>query len=351
MKKCILAMMVAVLLGMTACSGEATSEELSSPCTRQIYLYGEQHGITAILEKEFEIWYNHYHNDGMRHLFIEQPYYTSEFLNIWMKTDNDDILDTLYEDWAGTAGQVPEVKMFYRQIKADCPETIFHGTDVGHQYNTTGKRFLEYLEQNSLKDSEQYALTQENIEQGQYFYENADDIYRENKMVENFIREFDMMDGENVMGIYGGAHTDLYAMDFSGAIPCMANQLNKHYDGMIYSEDLSWIRAEADPMKVETIEVAGKSYEALYFGQQDLAGFRDFSYREYWRLENAYNDFKNCPKTGEVLPYRDYPIAIETGQIYIIDDTKIDGSVVRTFYRSDGSEWEGEPITENFIAE
>ena len=52
-------------------------------------------------------------------------------------------------------------------------------------------------------------LAQEAIEQGKFFYEHSDDVYRENKMAENFIREFDRLTGENVMGIYGGAHTGL----------------------------------------------------------------------------------------------------------------------------------------------
>ena len=46
-----------------------------------IFLYGEQHANEAILKKEIEIWENYYQNDSMRHLFIEQPYYTAQFLN------------------------------------------------------------------------------------------------------------------------------------------------------------------------------------------------------------------------------------------------------------------------------
>jgi len=185
--------------------------------------------------------HEYYNNKNMRHLFVELPYYTAEFLNIWMKSDSDEILDELYNDWIGTALYNPYTKEFYKKIKSNCPETIFHGTDVGHQYDTTGQRFLKYLEENNLKDSEKYRLAHEAVKQGKYYYENSDDVYRENKMVENFIREYDALNGECIMGIYGNAHTSLDAMDFTDSVPCMANQLKDIYKDIIYSEDLSWL--------------------------------------------------------------------------------------------------------------
>lgn len=90
----------------------------------------------------------------MRHLFVELPYYTAEFLNIWIKEDSDEILEELFEDWKGTASYATCVKDFYRRIKAECPETVFHGTDVGHQYDTTGKRYLKYLKENNMQGTE-----------------------------------------------------------------------------------------------------------------------------------------------------------------------------------------------------
>lgn len=51
-----------------------------------------------------------------------------------------------------------------------------YGTDVGHQYHTTGNRFLKYLKNNNLEGSEQYLLAQETIEQGEYFYKHDDHV-------------------------------------------------------------------------------------------------------------------------------------------------------------------------------
>ncbi len=229
-----------LLLVTVSCSNQSAIPETNVARDQaQIFLYGEKHGINAVIQREFEIWHAHYHKDGMRHLFLESPYFTCEFLNIWMQEKNDDILDAVYNDLDGTASHVPALKTFYKQIKEQCPETVFHGTDVGHQFFSTGERFLQYLEQNGLSDSEQYSRTKEVMTQGQHFYDTSDDVYRENKMTENFIRAFDSLDGEKIMGIYGGSHVGLYDKDFTGKVPCMANQLREHYGDIIYSEKLS----------------------------------------------------------------------------------------------------------------
>lgn len=378
-KTSILALALMLLLVFTACSSnpaqsyitssisstesslsqyetpESQQTEASIPLSQsagQIYLYGEMHGIEKILDKELEIWSEYYHKENMRHLFVELPYYTAEFLNSWMQSDNDDILDTVYNEWEGTASYNPFVKDFYKKIKSECPQTVFHGTDVGHQYNTTGKRFLEYLSSSGLEGSAQYLLSQDAIEQGQHYYDNDDDAYRENKMAENFIREFDKLSGENIMGIYGGAHIGLEAMDYNThTVPSMANQLKARYDDAVHSEDLAWIAKDIEPSRTDTIIVNEKEYVASYFGKQDLSWLEDYSHREFWRLENAYNDFKDRPKTGDVLPYDNYLMLIETGQVFVIDYTKKDGSVVRVYHRSDGNDWEGMPSTEEFTLE
>ncbi len=130
-------------------------------------------------------------------------------------------------------------------------------------------------------------------------------------MADNFKREFDKLNGESIMGIYGGAHTGLYAMDYNTqSVPCMANQLKEAYNDNIYSEDLSESVNDKEPIREDTISVNAKDYKASYFGKQDLTGFKDYACREFWRLENAYDDFKDKSKTGDVLPYDNYPMHI-----------------------------------------
>lgn len=110
--------------------------------------------------------------------------------------------------------------------------------------------------------------------------------------------------------------------------------------------------ARRRPLRMDTLEVAGKAYEASYFGQQDISGFSDTCVsRDFWRLENAYEYFKGLQTSGDVLPYDNYPMLIEQGQAFVVEYTLRDGSTVRFFYRSDGTEWQGMPTTVGVAAE
>lgn len=111
---------------------------------------------------------------------------------------------------------------------------------------------------------------------------------------------------------------------------------------------MSWIEKDIEPERIDKIIVGETEYEASYFGVQDISGFKNYTYREFWRLENAYDDFKDLAKTGDVLPYNNFPMLIETGQVFVIDYTKTDDCVERKYYRSDGYVWEGLPSTEEF---
>lgn len=332
---------------------KASDVSKGEPYPGQIFLYGEEHSSESILEKEFELWSTYYHDDGMRDLFVELPYYTAEYMNLWMSQEDDDILDSLYQDWEGTAMHSQQVLDFYKRIKSECPKTVFHGTDVGHQYDTTGKRFLEYLESNGQKESEIYRLTQQNIKQGKRYYRYSDNIYRENTMVKNFIREAESLGGADIMGIYGSAHTGIEAMEYStNRIPCMANQLYKKYGDALYTEDLILSTRSTEIYRTDTIVINEKEYTALYYGKVDLSAILPaFQSREFWCLENAYDDFKDNPVTGNVLPYNNYPMKMEEGKIYVIDYSKVDGSVIREYHRSAGNMWRGSLVTEEFRLE
>lgn len=361
LKVIIFAISLAIMLVLGACSNKVPIDtvtpmddkpKLEAPLeksTGKIYLYGEEHSIEKILEKELEIWGEYYHNDNMRHLFVEKPYYTAEFLNLWMKSDNDDILEEMYSDWEGTLSHSTFVMEFYKTIKEKYPETVFHGTDVGHQYATIGLRFLKYLQDNNMENTEQYLLTQEVISQGKTFYRREDYGYRENKMVENFIYHFDKLKDENVMGIYGYIHTEIGGMGFrTDSIPNMVTQLKKRYASDISSEDLTWILKDIEPIRVEILTINQKEYEASYFGKEYLGGQIGLVSREFWRIENAYEDFKDNWKNGNILPYDNYPMLIEEGQVFMIKYERTDHSTFTRYYRSEGRIYEGNPATEDF---
>ena len=271
----------------------------------------------------------------------------------WMQSDNDDILYELFDDWAGTLAHNPYTLMFYRTIKRDFPETIFHGVDVGHQYYSTGKRFLQYLRDNDLQGTEREALTLEAIEQGKNHRRANGHGFRVTAMAENFIRTFDKLGGQNVMGIFGTAHTSLGFYSYSITrlldVPTLAQRLRERYGDSVHTTDL-WLWSLSTPIRADVITINGVDYEASYFGT-NFTAFGDIVSMSFWRLENAYDDFSGKPANGDWLPFDNYPMIIELNQVFIVDAAFADGSVLRLFYRSDGEYWQDMPITTGFNAD
>ena len=321
-------LLLCLFFGLGACGAAPPPHS-----TGQIYLVGEAHGEPHILQRELELWVDYYHNQGLRHLFIEQDYYIGEYLNLWMKADNDDILNDLFTAWTGTVYEDnPHVWDFFQRIKADCPETVFHGTDIGLRHTYAGPRYLAHLLENGLRDSEQYRLTIQCLDQGTA-YRNRGDTYRENTMTENFIRAFDALEGESIMGIYGAAHTGLDNLAFYGEVDCMGTRLVEIYGDAVHSEDLSVL-----PIRIDTITVAGKEYQASYYGKIIGGSWNaDITAVESWRLEGAYDDFKDIPKAPSYTTESAIKVAVESGQVFVIDLTLEDGTVERRFGRTDGS--------------
>ena len=171
---------------------------------------------------------------------MELPYYTAEYLNLWMQEDSDEIIDQIFADIQGTQSGNAYYYEFWHEIKESCPETVFYGTDVGHQYDVTGKRYLEYLADKGLEKSENYRLAEECIKQGMEYYEedtthNGISSIRESYMVSNFIDAYSRCGSETVMGIYGSYHVDLNDPEV------MAGRLLAHYGDIISSVRTSTI--------------------------------------------------------------------------------------------------------------
>lgn len=230
----IIIIIVAAALAMDAL--EPTTDVFPSEST-MISLYGEAHGYKKCYDAEFEEWRKFY-NEGCRNLFMELPYYSAELLNVWMHEDSDELLERWFEEIEGTLSGNEYYKEFFLEIKDSCPDTVFYGTDVGHQYDTTGARYLKYLEDNGLENSENYALAEECIRQGQEYTgddtgHNGMSALRETYMVSNFIDAYTRCGGGKVMGIYGSYHTDLENPNL------MAGQLRAQYGDVISSIKVS----------------------------------------------------------------------------------------------------------------
>lgn len=332
--------------------------------TGQSYLYGEIHFSEAVHATEFELWSEYYHQRGMRHLFLELPYSNAQWLNLWMQADSDELLDEYIQELVETrqdansplpAGAYEMEREFYKRIKEDCPETVFHGTDVGHMYWSFGERYLKLLEDAGQTDTEQYRLAEENIAQGEYFYGNApggDHTYREEKMAENFIRERDKLGNADIMGIYGAAHVGQDGMTTWGKefVPNMAGQLTERYGEDVHCEDVT---DSVQPLGTDTINLAGKDYTAQYFGKCYSPTPSGDYYMEYWRLEDAYEDFRYAQLTNKFLYVDQYfPMAVEAGQIFVVDRAA-KGTVERSYYRCTGATGssKGDLRTDGFLVE
>lgn len=326
---------------------EVTPEPTPDIYHGAVYLFGGSLLDQNLISQELDAWAQFY-KKGMRDIFVDSSKAQCAYINLWMQADNDEILDMIIDNLANAgapAGESEEYKNFYKTIKSDFPETVFHGVDVGHQYWSTGKSYLEYLESIGKKDSAEYVSILENCKQGETFYSNVDENwgYRENCMAENFISEFDSLGGIDIMGIFGTTHTDFDEM--VGSVPNMASQLLEHYGDVIYSDNLYY----AKPVRQDTITINETDYTATYYGSVDISAWTEYATREFWRLEDAYEDFKDCPLAGSILPYDNYPMKIEQGQVYVIDYIRSNGEVHRVYMRSDGNTWDDMPITDEFI--
>ena len=111
------------------------------------------------------------------------------------------------------------------------------------------------------------------------------------------------------------------------------------------------VKEVIDVMNKDKIIICEKEYEASYLGESDMSSWSSsFSKRKYWRLENAYDDFRDKLRVEQVLPYNNYPpVNIEIGQIFVIDYYRFDQSVERRYYISDGTIWQNMPCTREFI--
>lgn len=335
-----LLLIFSIVLALSACS--ENPQETEPAKQGRAYLYGETHSNPAIYDLEIRIWQDHYHNQGMRHLFLEFSYFTTAYLNLWMQAEDDTILLQLYENWEGTSIQIEETLEFFRAIKKTCPETVFHGTDVGHQYWNTGEQYLAYLEEQNLTDTEEYLRTVESIEQGKNYYcyglssSVRDDVYRENTMAANFIREFEALKGEDIMGIYGMAHVRMDSLNNTGECDSMGKQLVAHFGEVFTVEDLTRrMQLEAQPEKIETLTINKKDYEAEYFGLKPLSEnySNGYSQVEYWHLLNAHDAFMKAGfASGDVLHESNFPMDIEEGEAYVVKYGYPDGRSMIHYY-------------------
>ena len=138
---------------------------------------------------------------------------------------------------------------------------------------------------------------------------------------------------------------------FDDFVPVLIGELMRiypeRYGDSLRAPDLTLFALEINPIRVDIIYVNDFDYEASYFGTT-LISLGDFVSLSFWRLENAYNDFRGKPANGDWLPFDNYPMGIEINQVFVVDAARTDGSILRLFYRSDEENLQGRPVTTGF---
>ena len=135
--------------------------------------------------------------------------------------------------------------------------------------------------------------------------------------------------------------------DFHGFNPKLARQedcIPKDFPRLVFSIQAKGVK---EMIRKDRITIQGKEYEATYFGEADMSSWsKIYAKREFWRLEDAYADFKDLPQSQDVLPYNNYPaMDVQVGQVFVIDYHRKDGVVERKYYIADGAVWNNLPCT------
>ena len=342
-------LLLAALLGLTACGAPA---ETGAP-TGEIFIYGEEHANAACLDKELALWQTCY-GQGMRHLFIEMGAGSTLLLNRWMAAEDDAYWDMVYGACEGTLFHAEVVADFYHQIKETCPDTIFHGFDIEHQYATSGEKARQLLEDEGKTDTDVYREVERSIKQGTMYYrrgaDDKADVQRENALATNFCTAFDALGGVSVMAFCGGAHADPNGMDHqTGTVPSMAAQIAAHYGSKVTLTCANLAREEKpelEPLRTDTLTIAGEAYEAAYFGEQDISDWSDYASREFWRVEGGYDAFSAWSATGDQLPEINYPMALHGGEAYAVLYHQPDGGAMWWYgVSTDQTDWNEGTVT------
>ena len=171
----------------------------------------------------------------------------------------------------------------------------------------------------------------------------CDDVYVAMSIVNDKRRRFDeIQEVTDLMDRYRlGSYKDIYEF-----MP----ELEKEYIKILETVDTKPQPFKLSEDNTKSFTFLGKNYEAEYCGMQDLTGFKDYSCRKYWRLKDAYQDV-SMYNAFDYLPYNNYPVQVNKGDVFRIEYLKTDGSGYIEYLRADGDEYYGEATTKGFYTE
>lgn len=300
---------------------------------RDVYLYGEAHDMKPFFNTELDVLRDYYKKGG-RNYFLEYPHYSAQYLNLWMKSDNDEYLNEIF-DYVKKYGSFDYdyTIEYFKTIKKEMNDIKFYGIDVGHAYNHTGENYLKLAKEKG--DKEDIELTEKAIEQGKIFYdkEKTDDLkaaeYRDKMLAENFMDTYNKTKGD-VIGFFGLAHINGvgYVDEYMAKI-LQDNMKNLHTFNLHKSKNLK-------PIGTEKVTYNKKEFEADYYGIISHK-YDKYTHEKLYRIKDK-KYFKNFTTTGynQSFPYN---LNFKKGDIILTkryNDKEQEDVVVRV--TSDGTE-------------
>ena len=135
----------------------------------------------------------------------------------------------------------------------------------------------------------------------------------------------------------------------TGTVPSMAAQIAAHYGSKVTLTCANLAREEKpelEPLRTDTLTIAGEAYEAAYFGEQDISDWSDYASREFWRVEGGYDAFSAWQTTGDQLPENNYPMALHPREFYAILYHLPDGGTMWWYgVSTDQTDWNAGVVT------
>lgn len=336
----------------------------------QVFLFGEVHGDEGEYKEELRIWDYYYNEYGFRDLIVEYSYFFSEILNAYMRIPGDDILNSLFLFLSERTSSIYTVPFYnyVKTLKEKYPETRFHGVNVNEGNKGNAEAFVQIWLQNGLTTEDAYEDFIINLNQNTYHSRlkgREKEAYREEMMAANILKEMSKIGNKSVVGFFGSVHCDIGGSDnIYSDIPNMATNLYKNIGNNLYSENIRRFANgnTREPYKGEiplpTFDytslfkgindfniIISRNYNYIYKGETKIS-YKDYVVRKFYLVENAYNDLKYYAKTGEVLPYNNFPFEVELNQVYAVDFITKDNRIDRKYYRSDpNAYYDGRPTT------
>lgn len=124
------------------------------------------------------------------------------------------------------------------------------------------------------------------------------------------------------MAIFGNAHVsyDQVTME-SQTYTSLAKLLSDHFDDRVVRTDLSDALLNdllEDAISYDEMIIGDKTYQVAYYGNNEFTGNEMILSYDYFRVIDAFEDFKDYPQSDGIIYPHSYPMKLSDQEIYLI---------------------------------